>query len=95
MYHVGMCLKKKNMILTRVPHMYGSFKLGQSKSDIVLNSEFKNHTHSYPREHLLVETLAVAEREDILAALLHQLVDLFPLGRGGLLDDPEQEGEDL
>ena len=40
--------KKKNMILTRVPHMYGSFKLGQSKSDTVLNSEFKNHTHFYP-----------------------------------------------
>ena len=44
--------KKKNMILTRVPHMYGSFKLGQSKSDTVLNSEFKNHTYSYPRKEI-------------------------------------------
>ena len=30
-----------------------------------------------------------------LAALLHQLVDLPPLGSGGLLDHPEEEGEGL
>ena len=48
MYENNLSEKTTKYIHARVTHIWGMyFQVGQSKSDTVLNSEFKYHTHSY------------------------------------------------